>query len=337
MRRPLSMFAALAAAAIIIPTAAGARPAQAVAVPPSFGTRLVQVPVSEAHDQRALEYIIDDLTPGTVISRQILIANNEHQVSHFTVYPGAARIQNGSFTGEAGQTPNELTTWISVQHGKVTVGPEQSVKDLVTIRVPRIATRGEHYGVIWVQQVSVARTSSGMAVKEVNRVGIRIYLAIGQGGALPTKFAIGAIAGHRSPSGKAVLTASVRNTGGRAVDLSGTARLTNGPGGTSAGPFKSQKVVTIAPGQSGTMTFVGGKQLPSGPWQATVTMISGITKVSASATIDFSGHVPAQTAFFRSSAMVLGGGALAVALVGGIGLVILRRGSPRRRVNVDAD
>ena len=50
--------------------------------------------------------------------------------------------------------------------------------------------------------------------------------------------------------GGALLTALAHNTGGRAVDLYGTARLTGGPGGTSAGPFPIHQVITVAPGQS---------------------------------------------------------------------------------------
>ncbi len=317
MRRLLSMFAATAVAGIIIPAAVGGAVANAIVAPPSFGTRLVDVPVSEAHNPRALQAIIDDLRPGTVIRRRILIANNEPQTSHFAVYPDGARIRNGSFTGDAGETRNELTTWISIQHGRVTLGPDKTVMDLVTIRVPRVATRGEHYGVIWVQQSARAKGGHGVAVTEVNRVGIPIYLAVSHG-ALPTKYAITAIAGHRSPQGQPVLTARISNTGGRAVNLSGTVSLTNGPGGTSGGPFPSRTVVTLAPGQSGTLIFLAGKRLPDGPWLATVTAVSGLNKVTASATVDFSGHVPGRP-WIRTSAMIGVGG------IGIAGLIMFTR------------
>ncbi len=57
--------------------------------------------------------------------------------------------------------------------------------------------------------------------------------------------------GSRSATGQPSLVVRVVDTGGRAVDLSGTLRLTGGPGGSSAGPFLAQRVVTLAPGQSG--------------------------------------------------------------------------------------
>src|SRR6202041_2201340 len=126
---------------------------------------------------------------------------------------------HGSFIGDAGHTRSELTSWISIAHPSVTLRPHASVMDMVTIRVPRKPTRGEHYGVIWVQQVAHTHNARGFAIKEVSRVGIRIYLAVGRGGVPPTNFTSTSIAGRRSSGGRAILTALAHNTGGRAVDL----------------------------------------------------------------------------------------------------------------------
>src|ERR1700761_5137159 len=128
----------------------------ATAPPGSFGVRLVDVPVSEADNPRALRYIIDYLPTDTVIHRRIFIANGEARAARFTVYADAAFISDGRFAGYAGATRNELTTWISVQHPTVTLAAGASVTDMITIRVPPGATRGEHYGVIWVQQKAKA-------------------------------------------------------------------------------------------------------------------------------------------------------------------------------------
>ena len=294
MRRLLGLFGTLAlalAAGTVVPAAgasAGVNPPPA-ASPQRFGIRLVDVPVSEAKNPRALRYIIDDLPPGTVIHRRIMILNQEAHRAHFTVYADAAQIKKGYFIGDAGATRSELTGWIRIRHRRVTLPAQSSVMDLVTIRVPRHATRGEHYGVIWVQQVAHARTARGTELSEIARVGVRIYLAVGQGGALPTDFAITSVSGHLSAQGQPLITASVRNDGGRAVDLAGTVRLTGGPGGTSAGPFQVHQIITLAPGQSGTVTFMPSKRLPSGTWQARVALVSGLTTRTVSATIQFSG------------------------------------------------
>ena len=76
-------------------------------------------------------------------------------------------------------------------HSVVSLGPGKSAKNMVTIKVPRVATRGEHYGVMWVQQVAHERQHSGLGVNEVNRVGVRIYLAVGRGGAPPVNLSSG--------------------------------------------------------------------------------------------------------------------------------------------------
>jgi hypothetical protein len=287
VRRLLSIIMLALAAGTLLP-AASALAAVKPPTPPSlqrFGVRLV--PVSATGDPRALRYIIDDVPSGTVIHRRILVVNQGTRNAHLTVYPDAALISQGLFTGDAGATPNELTSWISVQHPALTLGPNASVMDMITIKVPREATRGEHYGVIWVQQVAHTRAANGFGLTEVGRVGIRIYLAVGRGGAPPTTFAITSITGHRPASRQPFILAHVDNTGGRAVDLNGTANLTGGPGNSNAGPIPAQQIITLAPGQSGNMTFAPGKQLPAGPWKAEVTLVSGFTTNTASAAIEF--------------------------------------------------
>ncbi len=292
-RRLISMLLLLMAAGIVRPaTAAFAAPtAPASSSPGRFGVRLYDVPVIDAHNPRGLLYIVDFLHPGTVIHRRILVRNQESHPSHFTVYPDAARIAHGLFVGDPEETRSQLTSWISVQHPVVALGPGASTLDMITIRVPRGAVRGEHYGVIWVQQAALVRTGTGSFVREVDRVGVRIYLFVGHGGVPPTKFTVTSLTGHRTVRGQPVLLASVADTGQRAVDLSGQARLSDGPGGISAGPFREQRVVTLAPGQSGTLVFDPDKRLPPGTWRAAVTLVSGINTTAHQGTVVFPGAV----------------------------------------------
>ena len=291
MRRRLRGALVITLAAGTLVPAAGAS-AGIMSPPPAaqrFGVRLADVPVAEEHNPRALRYIIDYLPPGTVIQRRIAILNQESRAAHFTVYPDAAQISHGAFVGDNGAARSELTSWITVRHPELTLPPHSTRIDLVTIRVPRQPTRGEHYGVIWVQQVAHTRSASGVALNEVSRVGVRIYLAVGPGGVPPTRFTISGIAGRHTGPGALIITARVHNTGGRAIDLDGTARLTGGPGGTSAGPYPVHQVITIAPGQSYPVTFVPGPDLPAGPWHARISLASGFTRRTAAATILFAG------------------------------------------------
>jgi hypothetical protein len=302
VRRSISfiMFALATGILSIFSPVAGAATSSGFSVPQapqgSFGVRLVDAPVSEAHNPRALRYIIDYLPTSTVIHRRILIANGEARTARFTVYADAAHIAAGQFAGDTGATRSELTDWVSVQHPTVTLAAGASVMDTITIRVPPGATRGEHYGVIWVQQTAKARTGSGSAVTEVSRVGVRIYLAVGRGGAPPTSFDITSITGHLTAAGQPVVVAHVNNTGGRAIDLNGTVRLADGPGNTSSGPFSARQTVTLAPGQSWSVTFAPPKSLPEGSWRVTVTLASGLTKAKATSTIQLSAIVATQAA-----------------------------------------
>jgi hypothetical protein len=333
VRRSISAIALALAAGILFilsPAASAAIPARLTAPPGpqgTFGVRLVDVPVSEADNPRALRYIIDYLPVSTVIHRRILILNQEPRTVRFSVYPDAAHISGGLFVGDAGATRNELTTWISVQHATVTLAPGASVMDMITIKVPKGATRGEHYGVIWAQQTAKTVNSRDFGVTEVSRVGVRVYLAVGRGGAPPTSFAVTSMTvGHSAGGQPTVVVAHVRNTGGRAVDLSGSIHLTDGPGNTSSGPFRAQRIVTLAPGQSGTMTFAPPKSLPYGSWRATVTLMSGMTTATATTTIQFSRTATVQAGVLNTQQIWLGlGGLVLVLIVVMAGYALLRR------------
>ena len=313
MRRMLSMLLLLTAASIAVP-GTSALASAAPGLQQQSGVRLFDVPLAAAHNPRALRYIIDFVHPGSIIRRRILVLNQETRRAHFAVYPDAARITHGMFVGDSGATQSELTRWTRLQHRTLTLRPGASILDMVTIRVPRRATRGEHYGVIWVQQAARARTAGGAAVKEVNRVGIRIYLDVGRGGAPPTRFVITSVAGHRSPSGQPVVVARVQDTGGLAVDLSGQVRLSDGPGGITAGPFREQQVVTLAPGQTGNLVFAESKDLPGGSWRASVRLASGLTTATAQSNIQIPGGHGA-SAWARLSPLIWSAGA--------VGLLIL--------------
>lgn len=326
MRRLLGtlMLAVIAVAMVPAASAAAATPPKAGPAQ-RFGLRLVDVPVSEANNPRGLRYIIDYLRTGTTIHRRILVVNDETRTAKFTVYPDAAQIADEAFTGDAGATRSELTSWISMQHAALTLAPGASETDMITIKVPLGATRGEHYGVIWVQQAAFVRGANGFGINEVDRVGVRMYLAVGHGGAPPTDFDITSVTGHLSAAGQPSVLVHVANTGGRAVDLDGSTSLTDGPGITSAGPFPAGRIITLAPGQSGTMSFATSRSLPDGSWRAKVTLVSGITTSTATKTVLFGALAASQ---HHSSVLVWAGVALAAIVLSGILVVILGR---RRR------
>ena len=323
MRRFLGAFM-LAAAVLTVAaaalTTALAGSAQAVSRPPPavFGMRLVDIPVQEAENPRAYRYIIDHLNPGTTIHRRVQIANLTPSAARITVYQDAASIRGGAFIGDVGQTPSYLTTWITMSRHSVSLAPHARAMVTVTIQVPPTASPGNLYGVIWAQETYLGKTSTGVNLIETNRVGIRIYLSVGPGGPSPVNFDITSIRGTRSPHGQFMVVAQVNNTGGQAIDATGTLKLTDGPGGLSAGPYE-EPAVTLAPGQSQPITVVLDKEMPHGSWQALIDLTSGITHRSAEATIDFYPAPPDRRYLILAAILLI------VLLLAGLAVWLIRR------------
>jgi hypothetical protein len=271
------------AACLLACTSVVAAPAQASNG--SFGVQLLDVPTSARLDPRARLYIVDHVAPGTVIHRRIQVSSSTTSATDVAVYPAAATIANGTFVGSAGHTKNELSTWTSVRPDAPRIRAGGRRTAVVTIRVPRDAAPGERYGVVWAETRSAPATGDG--ITQVNRVGIRLYLSVGPGGAPAANFKIDAVTAKRSPDGRPIVLASVHNTGGRALDMNGTLLLRNGPGGLSAGPYPADLGVSLAIGDTETVRIVLDKRLPAGPWHAQVNLRSGLLSRNARATITF--------------------------------------------------
>ncbi|MDQ1486414.1 MAG: hypothetical protein QOJ62_2107, partial [Actinomycetota bacterium] len=125
-----------------------------------------------------------------------------------------------------------------------------------------------------------------------------------------------------------------RNTGGRALDMGGTLDLAAGPGGLRAGPFLATLGITLATGDTEPVTFALDKQVPAGPWNARVTLYSGLLERTAQATISFpaSGTSAAvSTKPTRAAWMTPVITGLAVLLLVGAVALLVKRGRPRGR------
>ncbi|MFI6507806.1 hypothetical protein ACIBCT_09390 [Streptosporangium sp. NPDC050855] len=191
--------------------------------------------------------------------------------NRFQLHPGRAR--------------NELTGWTSLNRDSLDLPPGGSGTARVKIAVPESASRGERYGVIWAQVAT--RRDPDRPVRIVNRVGVRVYLDIGRGGEPPSDFRIETLTPMRAPDGAPQLAALVRNTGGRALDMSGTLWLSEGPGGLQAGPFPADRGVTLTPGSAAPVTVTLDRRVPDGPWKGKLTLMSGMVKKTVTATFTF--------------------------------------------------
>ena len=251
----------------------------------SVGLRLLDVPVSAQDDPRARLYIVDHLAPGTVIARRIEISNTAASPVHVALYASAATIDRGSFLGVDGHTQNDLSTWTSVSPDVSDVPANGRGTAAVAISVPGDAAPGEQYAVVWAEVRSASPAGGG--VIQVSRVGIRLYVSVGPGGPPAADFTIDALTASRSPDGQPTVVATVHNTGGRALDMNGTLQLSGGPGGLSAGPFPATLGVTLAIGETEPITIVLDERVPAGPWNAGITLRSGLLERSARAIITF--------------------------------------------------
>jgi hypothetical protein len=251
----------------------------------AIGIRLLDVPTNLADDPRARVYIVDHVVPGTTIQRRAQVANKTHHSVQLSLYVGSAAIGGGAFIPADDQDPTDLTSWTSLSRSQVTLPPGSRRTVMATIRVPSTASKGERYGVIWASTTAGPPPGGGVTV--VNRVGIRIYLSVGPGGEPTSAFTIESLTASRLPDGRPMVQAQVHNTGGRALDMEGYLRLSDGPDGLSAGPFEAQLGTTLAPGDSVPVKVPLANGLPAGPWLARIDLHSGLVEATAQATITF--------------------------------------------------
>lgn len=157
---------------------------------------------------------------------------------------------------------------------------------------------------------------------------MRLYVDVGPGGEPRSDFEIGELVPSRTPQGKPIVHARVRNTGGRAVDLSGSLSLRDGPGGLNAGPFPVKLGTTIAPGKQGRARIELDQRLPDGPWTVELTIRSGRLERTVEAKLTFPppGTVGAAAEpMWNSWPLRIGIGTVALAALGVLGYVFRTR------------
>lgn len=279
-------------------------------------------------------YVVDYLAPGAVINRKMEVVNTSRQQQHVELYAAAASITHDQFTGAADRTANDLSTWVRLSSPSRDIpGGGHAVID-ATISVPPAASSGERYAVIWAQ-VSSPPGPRG-AVRVVNRVGVRLYLDVGVGGEPASDFAILSLAAARTSDGTPEVLAQVHNTGARALDMTGSLALADGPGSMSAGPFPADLGLTLGIGNFGQVAVRLDKRLPDGPWTTRLTLASGQTQHTVEARLTFPRNpglgAPVTPQLITSDRylvplLILGGivGALLLSVVGALAWWLWRR------------
>lgn len=283
----LALSAALSAGTLLVPAAATAVVPRTTGSQPNLGLgiKLLDAALARRNDPRAHIEIDDFVHPGTTLVRHVLVSDITPKPMHLLTYASPAAIDHEQFTiAPAGRT-SELTDWIQVSPSTLDLAPESSAKVTVTIKVPSSASTGERYGAVVAELPAVKPTPGHVSV--ASRVGIRIYLDVGKGGEPASNFTISTLTPERLANGTPAVSAQVTNTGGRALDLSGTLSLSHGPGGLRAGPFDVGNVPTLGIHQRGNVVVPLDKQTPAGPWLARMKLQSGYVKHAVQGTITF--------------------------------------------------
>ena len=249
-----------------------------------LGIRLTEAPVAMRDDPRARVYIIDHVNPGDSFSRAIEIINDTDDPMQPSAYVAPAVIDDGQFIVGSRENDGPVKQWATLEPGSLDLAPRSTATVTLTVSVPADAEEGEYYGGAVAE---VIPTADSPGVTLASRVAIRIYLSVGEGSAPVSDFEISTLTAERHEDGTPVVSASVTNTGGRALDMSGELELENGPGGVSAGPFPATLGTTLGIGETEPVTVVLDKELPNGPWDATLTLRSGTIERTVTATIEF--------------------------------------------------
>jgi hypothetical protein len=249
-----------------------------------IGVRLIAAPTDPASDSFARSHIVEHPAPGASVVRRVEISNTTDSTASISVYAAAAAIHLGAFEFAPGHTANDLTRWTSLSQHLLRLAPGANAIETVTINVPRDASTGERDAVIWAEVA--APTTGGVTL--VNRVGVRMYVSIGRGGAPGSDFAISSPTAEHSTAGAPLVGATVTNTGQSTLNLGGTLTLSNGPGAVRTTPIGIELQSPLAPGASQRVTIPLDKRLPTGSWRATIRLHNATMHRSATATITFS-------------------------------------------------
>lgn len=345
MRHRLASTAAaalLAVAAVVGVSADLARAQQGGPLPPGLGIRLLEAPEDRRDDPRARTTVVDHVAPGATFSRQLEATNGTDEPMEVRFYTRPASLESGAFTiDDDAEAP--ITEYVTITPAEATVPPGGRVQAIARFDVPASATEGEYYGVLLVERPG--EPGAGGTVALAARAGIAVYLSVGEGGEPASDFSVTTLTASRSEEGAPVVTASVTNTGGRALSISGDLRLIDGPGGLSAGPFPAVLGTVLGVGETGPVRIELDKQLPNGPWLAQLTLRSGRIERAVEGTITFPEQAGAEAAPVKAKALSpaedpkvlvpIAGGLIFLVALGMLGFFYRRRTRVRRRPKKD--
>lgn len=258
-----------------------------VLVPPAAsgqesGSISIALADADAHatdDPRSAHYVVDAAAPGNTFEREVLLTNTTPNEVPIDLYVGDASIRDRRFSFEDAPLTGGIASWSSVAPSTLVLAAGATSTAVVTIDPPRDADRGEHYGVIWAQ---VGSTSGATTV--INRVGVRVYLALGDGTSPPSDLTVDLLTASRDADGAALVAVNVTNTGERALEISGDVALEEPSGEIVSTPIEPG---TVLPPRDSGEALARVPDVADGPWDATVTVLANGIERQVTATISF--------------------------------------------------
>jgi hypothetical protein len=312
----------------------------AAPAPPGLGIRLTEAPTNRRDDPRALTTIVDHVAPGTTFTRKLEATNGERSAMSVKFYVRPATLSGGGFSIDD-KNAAEIQDWATITPATAVVAAGGVAPAVLRVAVPSSATAGEYYGAVLVEKPA---PTTGTGARLATRAAIAMYLSVGTGGEPASDFQVTTLTASRDATGAAVVSAQVKNTGGRALSISGDLRLGNGPGGLNAGPFPAKLGTVIGIGASEPVTVVLDKALPAGPWKATLKLRSGRIERTSQGTVTFpdQGAAPPVSATLVEGdkglpwPLIAGGVAALLGLLGLLLYFLKRRSRPDDQRDVDS-
>jgi hypothetical protein len=118
--------------------------------------------------------------------------------------------------------------------------------------------------------------------------------------------------------------------------MNGTLRLLAGPGGLTGGPFPAALGTTLGVGDTEPVAIVLDKRLPAGPWDARITLRSGLlTRSESSDHVSAAGESRPVATDSRRPGWTYAAIAALLVLVLTLATLLVRRGRPRGRRSDD--
>lgn len=204
--------------------------------------------------------------------------NDNVAAARVALYVGGAAVRAGTLQFDDHAAPEApIARWSTVVPPDVTLDPGASVTVEVTIAIPDEANDGEQLGVVWAEtRVADANGAS------VNRVGVRVYLAIAD--RPPTSdLELLSVTPLRDAAGAAQMEVAVRNTGGREIEPAGEVALADRSGARS--PFAPG--LALLPDGRGTMRATIAGSVGADPTRVEVRVRANGVERDATATLTF--------------------------------------------------